>query len=439
MNQLLHALGSIKVRHNKNTMNQAPTMMEDPEQVILPMSQHIGAPCKPTVKKGDHVKIGQCIGDSDAFLCVPIYASISGEITKIRQSTNMFSGNETSMVIKNDHQHEIMEGLEPPKVETREDFINAVKASGVVGCGGASFPTFVKFNSKNLDQVDTLIINGAECEPFLTSDYRQMIDHPQDIIDGIVITMDQLELKKTIIGIEGNKPKAIELLKSLIAEQGLADKITVQTLKSSYPQGAERVLIYETTGKLIDAGVLPADVGVIVSNVTSIAEINKYLKTGMPLVHKTLTVDGTAIKNPTNITVPIGAQVKDVVEATGGFKNEPKRIIAGGPMMGKTLDNVDASVIRANGAILCFSGPEAETAKQTQCINCGKCHEACPFHLLPKLYSDAYERGDIEPLKKYKLMQCMECGSCSYVCPARRPLSFVNHLGKGAIKEAGKK
>ena len=439
MNQFKHALGSIKVRHNKNTMDIAPIKMEDPEQVILPMSQHIGAPCKPTVKKGDHVKVGQLIGDSDAFLCVPIYASISGDVTEIRQSTNMFGGSETSVVIQSDHKHEVVEGIKPPTVETKDDFIQAVKASGVVGCGGASFPTFVKFDPKNLDEVKTLIINGAECEPFITSDYRQMVDHPDDILDGIEATMKYLNLDEAIIGIESNKPKGISVLSQKISERGLSSKVRVQTLKSRYPQGAERVLIYETKGILIDAGVLPADVGVIVSNITSIASIARYLRTGMPLVEKTITVDGTAIKNPTNITVPIGAQVKDIVEATGGFKAEPKRIIAGGPMMGKTVDSVEASVIRANGAILCFSGPEAETAKQTACINCGKCHEACPFHLLPKLYSDAYEKGDIETLKENKLMQCMECGSCSYVCPARRPLSFVNHLGKGAIKGASKK
>ncbi|MGI6722098.1 MAG: electron transport complex subunit RsxC [Anaerovoracaceae bacterium] len=440
MNQFKHALGSIKVRHNKNTENQHSVIMDDPEFVAIPMSMHIGAPCTPTVKKGDHVKIGQVIGDSDAFLSVPIHASISGDVTEIREVRNMMGATEKQVVIKSDNQHEEWEGIKPPEINDKDSFISAMRASGLVGLGGASFPTFVKFNPKNLDEVHTLIVNGAECEPYITTDYRLMLENTQAIINGALTVMKYLDLKETIIGIESNKPKAISKLNKYISEQGLSDKIKVQTLKSRYPQGAERVLIYETTGILTDAGVLPADVGVIVSNITTIASINYYMKTGMPLVSKTLTVDGTAIKNPQNIRVPIGTSISDVIQATGGFKNEPKKIIMGGPMMGRAVSTVDTPILKANNAILAFSGPEAETQKETACISCGKCHEVCPFHLLPKAYYDCYNRGDIDTLKKLKLMQCMECGSCSYICPARRPLSFVNKLGKNAIKkEASKK
>lgn len=439
MNQFKHALGSIKVRHNKNTENQSSVVMDDPDSVAIPMSMHIGAPCTPTVKKGDHVKIGQVIGDSDAFLSVPIHASISGEVKEIRNATNMMGAKEQQVVIESDHQHEIWEGIKPPEISDKDSFIQAIRDSGLVGLGGASFPTFVKFNPKNLDEVKTLIVNGAECEPFITTDYRLMIEHPQDILDGIQEVMKYLNLERTIIGIEGNKPKAISLLSKMIQEQNLTDRVTVQTLKSRYPQGAERVLIYETTGILTNAGVLPADVGVIVSNITTIATVSSYLKTGMPLVGKTLTVDGTAIKNPQNIRVPIGTSIADIIKATGGYQAEPKKILMGGPMMGRAVASEDVPVLKANNAILAFSGSEAESQKETACINCGKCHEACPFHLLPKQYYDAYKIEDIDTLKELKLMQCMECGSCSYVCPARRPLSFVNKLGKNAIKEASKK
>lgn len=439
MNQLNNALGSIHVRHNKNTENDHSVPIKDPDVVSIPMSMHIGAPCTPTVKKGDLVKVGQVIGDSDAFLSVPIHASVSGEVTDIETVTGMMGAKETRVVIQSDHKGEVWEGITPPAVNSKDDFIKALRDSGLVGLGGASFPVFVKFNPKNLDEVKTLIVNGAECEPYITTDFRLMVEQPQAIIDGITTTMKYLNLDKTIIGIESNKPKAIKLLTDMIAEQGLSDKISVKTLRSSYPQGAERVLIYEACGILTNAGVLPAEVGVIVSNITTIATIDNYLKTGMPLTKKTITIDGTAVSKPGNYTVPIGTRIEDIFEAVGGLKAEPKKVLMGGPMMGRAIADMSNPLIKANNAILAFSGPEAETQKETACINCGKCHEACPFHLLPKQYYDSYNRNDIETMKSLKLMQCMECGSCSYVCPARRPLSFINKLGKNAIKEAGSK
>ncbi|MGI6735874.1 MAG: electron transport complex subunit RsxC [Anaerovoracaceae bacterium] len=439
MNQFYSALGSIKLRHNKNTENQASTPVEDPDFVAIPMSMHIGAPCTPTVKKGDHVKVGQVIGDSEAFLSVPIHASISGEVKEIREMRNMMGATEKQVVIESDHKKEVWEGIQPPVISSREDFIKETRSSGLVGLGGASFPTFVKFNPKNLDEVKTLIVNGAECEPYITTDYRLMMERTEEILDGIEIVMKYLELEQTIIGIESNKPQAISRLTQQIGERGLSGRVRVQTLKSRYPQGAERVLIYETCGILTNAGVLPAEVGVLVSNVTSIATLSHYIRTGMPLVSKTLTIDGTAIRQPGNYTVPIGMSISDAIEAAGGFKAEPKKILMGGPMMGRAVASVDVPIIKANNAILAFSGPEAETQPETACINCGKCHDACPFHLLPKAYYDAYKIEDIEKAQELKVMQCMECGSCSYVCPARRPLSFVNKLCKNAIKGASKK
>lgn len=390
-------------------------------------------------QKGDHVKIGQVIGDSDAFLSVPIHASVSGTVEDIREMRTMNGTYDKEVVIKSDHQHEVWEGIKPPEVNDQDDFVKAMRDCGLVGLGGAAFPAFVKYNPKNLDEVKTLIVNGAECEPFITSDYRLMLENTQGIINGIKILMKYLDLNEAFIGIEDNKPKAISKLNERIKEEGLSDKVKVVTLKSRYPQGAERVMIYEVTGKLINAGVLPADVGIVLSNITTVASISYYFKTGMPLVNKRLTVDGTAIKNPQNVMVPIGTRISDIIKFTGGYKEEPKKILMGGPMMGKSVYSEETPVVKNTNAILAFSGHEADTQKETACIKCGKCHAVCPFHLLPAAYYSAYKRDDVDTMKELKLMQCMECGSCSYICPARRPLSFVNKLGKAEIKEASKK
>lgn len=439
MNQFKHALGSIKVRHNKNTMDSQTVIMDDPDYVYIPMSQHIGAPCTVQVKKGDQVKIGQVIGDSDAFLSVPIHASISGTVEEIREERNMMGAYTKEVVIKSDHKKEVWEGIKPPAVTSHEEFVKAIRACGLVGLGGASFPTFVKYDPKNLAEVKTLIVNGAECEPFITSDYRLMLENTKDIINGIKLVLKYLDMDKAYIGVEDNKPKAISKLREMISQENMSDRIEVSVLKSRYPQGAERVMIYELTGKLLGAGTLPAEAGVIVSNITTVASVSSYFETGMPLVNKRLTIDGTAIKNPQNLIVPLGTKIADAIAFTGGYKNEPKKVIMGGPMMGRTVNTDQTPIVKNNNAILAFSGPEADVQKETACIGCGKCHAACPFHLLPAAYYAAYKVHNVEKMKNLKIMQCMECGSCSYVCPARRPLSFVNKLGKAEVKEASAK
>lgn len=427
-------MNSIHVAHHKGTAQSAIQVMPVPEKVYISMSQHIGKPCQPVVAKGDHVKVGQLIGDVDALISAPIYASVSGDVVAIEEARSALGGVDTFVVIAADGKQEPFEGLAVPQCETREDFIKAVRSSGVVGLGGASFPTHVKLNPQNIDEIDTLVVNGAECEPFITSDHRNMLECTEDIVSGIRLIMKYLELKKCYVGIENNKPDAIEKMKEALRDVPGAE---VTELRSTYPQGAERVLIHETAGKTLNAGELPASVGCILSNVTTILKIGEYFRTGMPMVSRTLTVAGDAVSSPGNVTAPIGTKYYDLAEFCGGYKSEPKKIIAGGPMMGKAQSSDGGVVVKNTGAVLFFDAKQAAAAEPTACINCGRCHRACPIGLMPKEYFKAFENGDAQRLKDLKVMECMTCGSCSYVCPAKKPLAFVNALAKSMVKEAG--
>ncbi len=431
-------LNSVHVEHHKNTWQCETEIMPIPDTVYISMTQHIGAPCTPLVKRGDEVKVGQPVGDSEAFISAPIHSSVSGKVMKIDTLRNTAGADDVVIVIQTDKEQTVWEEVKKPVVGNREQFINAIKVSGLVGLGGASFPTHVKFNPKNIDEVHTLIINGAECEPFITSDHRLMVEDTEDIIDGMMLTMKYLELDEAYIGIEDNKPDAIAALEEMVRKKGNPN-IKVVPLRSRYPQGAERVMVYEVTGKTLDAGVLPAQLGIILSNVTSIAFVGQYFKTGMPLINKRITVDGDAVTRPTNLICPIGTRISDVMEFCGGYKGEPKKILMGGPMMGRAIFSDELPVIKNNNAILAFTGKQAWVKEETACINCGRCHTACPFNLLPTALITAVEKRDAEALDKFKVMQCMECGSCSYICPARRPLGFSNKLGKTIWKEAQSK
>ena len=431
-------LHSIDAGHYKNTAKCETEIMPIPDIVKISMSQHIGAPCQPQVKVGDQVKVGQLIGDTDAFVSAPIHSSVSGTVKAIETQRSAMGGNDRLVVIETDKKQEMAEGLKAPEVEDLAGFVKAVRASGLVGLGGASFPTHIKFNPKNVDAVDTLIVNGAECEPFITSDHRTMLEDAQDIIDGMKLVMKYLGLKEGYIGIEENKPDAIALLDRMFAEQGLTNMHTFK-LQARYPKGAERVLVYEITGKTMNAGVLPADLGIILSNVTSIAFVGQYFRDGVPLIKKRMTVDGDAVATPKNIIAPIGTRIHDVIEFCCGYKNPPRKILIGGPMMGRAILSDEMPIVKNNNAILAFSKVKAYVPEETACINCGRCYNACPFGLFPTGLADAYEARDAEKLSYLKVMQCMECGSCSYVCPARRPLSFMNKLGKAVVKEAGVK
>ena len=430
-------LQSIHVSHYKHTAGCATEIMPTPDVVKISMSQHIGAPCKPLVAKGDYVKVGQKIGDTDAFVSAPIHSGVSGTVTAIEEQRNAAGGFETLVVIETDKKQELSEEVKvPAEPKDLAEFVKDVRESGLVGLGGASFPTHIKFNPKNIDEVHTLIVNAAECEPFITSDHRLMLETPDVLLDGCLLVMKYIGLDKGIIAIEENKPDAIELLDKRIKERGITNIETFK-LQARYPKCAERVLGYEITGKKMDAGVLPADMGVILDNVTTVAFVGQYFKTGRPLTTKRVTVDGDAVAQPKNVIAPIGTSVHDVIEFCGGYKAEPKKILMGGPMMGRAIYSDAMPLVKNNNAILAFSGPQSIVKEETACINCGRCHKACPFELIPTALAKAYEMRDAQALKDLRVMQCMNCGSCSYICPAHRPLGFINTLGKTVLKEAG--
>ena len=431
--------GGVKAPHNKNTKNAQSVVMPAPKTVALPMSQHIGAPCTPVVKAGDTVAVGQVVAKSDAFVSAPIHASVSGTVKKIDKITMPNGMRVDAVFIESDGEMRISEDIKPPKVENLSDLIAAVRESGLVGLGGAGFPSSVKLNIPSDKNVDTMIINVAECEPYITSDHREVIENSWDIMSGIYAVKDILGIHRVIIGIENNKPDAIKIL-SDIAENSVDkdDEVKVLPLKASYPHGAEKILIKACTGRDVPMGGLPSDAGVLVMNVTTISFLSRYLKTGMPLVSRRLTIDGSAIKNPCNVIVPIGTQIKDIIEFCGGYKEAPKKILMGGPMMGTALCDDSLYVLKQNNAILAFGEKEARLSQPSACIRCGRCVKACPMKLMPEELSNAVDRKDTAAMQKYNILNCMECGCCSFSCPAKRRLVQNIRLGKQILNDEKK-
>lgn len=430
------SLRGIFVKHLKNTAEEKTVSMPVPSTVTIPMSMHIGAPCEPLVKMGDLVKVGQKIGESNAPFSAPIHASVSGKVKQVTEFRNALGMVSKAVVIEADGEQAISEDIKVPVINSREDFINAVKESGVVGLGGAGFPTHIKLNPKNLDQIDTLVINAAECEPYITSDYRECMESPEDIIEGINVVKKWLNIKNAYIGIESNKPASIKLLGELSEKH---EGIDVVELKAQYPQGAEKVIIYSTTGRVVNDGQLPADAGVIVLNVTTVSFIAKYLKTGMPLVSKRLTVDGTGANKGMNVIVPLGTAIKDVFEFCGGLKADCKKILMGGPIMGIAVPDLEQPVVKNNNAIIALNEKDATPAEETNCIKCGKCVYACPLNLMPAALEKAYDARSAESLVAHDVNLCMNCGCCSYVCPAKRNLAQKNQLAKIFVRQAMQK
>lgn len=430
------SLRGIFVKHLKNTAEEKTVFMPVPSTVTIPMSMHIGAPCEPLVKMGDLVKVGQKIGESNAPFSAPIHASVSGKVKQITEFRNALGMVSKAVVIEADGEQAISEEVKVPVINSREDFINAVKESGLVGLGGAGFPTHIKLNPKNLEQIDTLVINAAECEPYITSDYRECMESPEDIIEGINVVKKWLNIKNAYIGIESNKPASIKLLSELSEKH---EGIDVVELKAQYPQGAEKVIIYSTTGRVINDGQLPADAGVVVLNVTTVSFIAKYLKSGMPLVSKRLTVDGTGANKGMNVIVPLGTAIKDVFEFCGGLKADCKKVLMGGPMMGIAVPDLDQPIVKNNNAIIALNEKDATPAEETDCIRCGKCVYACPLNLMPAALEKAYDARNAESLVAHDVNLCMNCGCCSYVCPAKRNLAQKNQLAKMFVRQAMQK
>ena len=432
--------GGVKVAHHKNTAELEVVRIPTPSKVVIPMQQHIGAPCEPVVKVGDEVAVGQLIGDSDKFVSAPIHASVSGTVTAIGDIKMPNGSVSKAVTIESDGEMRLWEGIKPPKVETREDLIKAVRDSGLVGLGGAGFPTHVKLNFPPDKNIDTLVVNAAECEPYITVDYRECMENTWDILSGVYALKELLGFKQVIIAAEDNKPEAFKVLGKIADHDAdIDDSVKLMVLESKYPQGAEKMMVQSATGRRVPPGKLPADVGCVVMNVASVAFISRYLKTGKPLVSRSLTVDGSAIAEPKNVRVPVGTDIGEIIDFCGGFKGEPCKILTGGPMMGLAIVGTDLPVLKQNNAILAFTADDAVLKPETDCIRCGRCVAACPMSLMPTNIVKAAKIKDVDALKRAGVTVCMECGSCAFACPAGKPLVQHMRLAKAILREEGNK
>ncbi len=419
-------LNGLKLYHRKNTNNSITEEFILPAKVKIPMSMTMGTPCQPLVKVGDTVKVGQKIGDSEAPFSVPVHSSVSGTVTALSDYITASGTVCKAVEIETDGKQTVSEDVKPPVVTDRESFVKAVRESGACGLGGAGFPTHIKLNPKT--PVEILVVNAAECEPYITADYREMIENAEDIIGGIKLVQSQLGIKNIKLAIEANKPEAIKNFKK-IAEND--DSIDIVTLPSSYPQGAEKVIIYNSTGRIVREGQIPSDIGVIVMNVSTVSFLYRYMQDGMPLIKRRMTIDGNAVAYPKNIRAVIGTSFREILEYCGTDMDSVKKIIAGGPMMGMSIPDADMPVIKTSNALLAFD--RYDQKKTSACIRCGRCIKVCPIGLMPAEIEKSFKIKNIDELKELKVMLCMNCGSCTYICPANRKLAETNQLAKMLI------
>jgi electron transport complex protein RnfC len=427
----------VSTPHRKNTAGYVPDQIPVPVEVRLPMKMHSGAPAVPVVEVGDCVKVGQLIGaaNSGGKVSAPVHASVSGKVKRIDGHDIVTGQKSCSIIIASDGEQAVCEGVVPHKVSSKADFLKAVADSGVVGLGGAGYPTAPKLTLKEGTVLDYILINGAECEPYITSDTRAMVDDAQYVFEGAMLLKEYLSPGSVIICIEDNKPEAIKKMRELTA--GIAG-MSVHVLPSVYPQGERKVLVYNVTGRIVPEGGRLTDVGCIVTNCSTVAVIAKYIKTGMPLVSKIVTVDGSGVKSPKNVSAPIGTPIRELFDFCGGLREGTGKIIMGGPMMGIAVPSTELPVVKVTNAILALAGKDAEPPVTTACIKCGRCVAKCPMKLMPSHIEDAFELKRIEHLKKYKVNMCAECACCAYICPSKRPLAQVMALSKNMLWEAGR-
>ena len=419
-------LNGIKLKHHKNTENSATVDFPLPSRIKIPMSMNMGAPCQPLVKVGDEVKVGQKIGDADAPFSAPIHSGVSGKVTAISDYRTAMGALCKAVEIETDGLQTVSEEVKPPVITDKDSFLKAVRESGSCGLGGAGFPTHVKLNLK--EPIDTLIINAAECEPYITADYREMIECPDDVLGGIKLIMEQLGIKSCKLAVEENKPEAIKGFEEMTKQN---NSIEIVSLPSKYPQGAEKMIIYNTTGRTVMEGQLPSNVGVIVMNVSTAAFLYRYTKTGMPLVERRLTVDGNAVGEPKNVRTVIGTSFREILEFCKTDFDAMIKLIGGGPMMGMSIPDADMPVVKTSNALLAVK--TYDNKKTDACIRCGRCVRVCPMGLMPADIDRAFKIKNIDELKKLKVTLCVNCGSCSYVCPANRKLAETNQLAKTLI------
>ena len=430
-------LGNTRIPHRKNTAKLSPVRMMPPSEVLLPMDQHLGAPAVPVVKVGDEVKVGQLIAEASGPVSSPIYASVSGKVVKIEDCLRANGKIVPAVRIESDGQMSICDDITPPVITDLASLVDAFRKSGIVGMGGAGFPTAIKLDALKKGDIHTVIINGAECEPYITSDARTMIDEADYVYEGIKLLQSVAPcITKYIIGIEVNKPECIDILNGITKED---PTVSVLPLPLRYPQGAEKVLIFNATGITVPENKLPAELGVIVINVTTLASFAKYVETGMPLVERCVTVDGSAVIEPKNIIAPIGTSVADMVEFAGGFVQKPCKIIMGGPMTGRAAYSLSEPVVKTTNAIVVLTEKDTKSKKMTACIHCGKCVEACPHSLNPTELCKALNIDNVDEkmakLESGRINLCIECGSCSFVCPASRPLIENIRVAKNSFRE----
>lgn len=416
-------VGGIHPYDGKDISKDKPIKAVLPKgDLVYPLSQHIGAPAKPVVEKGDHVLTGQKIAEAGAFVSAPIYATVSGTVKAIEPRRVVTGDSVMSIIIENDGLYEEVEygPVKPLEEMTKEEIIERVKEAGIVGMGGAGFPTFIKLSPKEPEKIDYVIANCAECEPYLTSDYRRMLEEPEKLVEGLKVSLRLFDNARGILAVEDNKPDCIEILKKLTKDE---PKISVKALKTKYPQGAERQLIYAVTGRKINSSMLPADAGCVVNNVDTVVAIYHAVIEGKPLMNRIVTVTGDAIADPRNFIVRIGTNYHELIEEAGGFKKDPVKIVSGGPMMGFAIFDLDVPTTKTASALLCLTEDDVSAMEPTACINCGRCVEVCPGRVVPKLLADYAENYNEEAFLSHNGMECCECGCCSYVCPAKRPLT----------------
>ncbi len=421
------------------SMDSPIQVLEPKEELVFSMSQHIGAPATPVVSVGDTVKMGQLIGEASGFISANIVSSVSGKVKAIQPRLLSSGAKANCVVVENDGEYTPIEGLGEERDYTKlskEEIRQIIKDAGIVGMGGAGFPTNVKVTPKNEEDIDYVIVNGAECEPYLTSDYRLMLERPEDLVQGLRVVVSLFDNAKGVIAIEDNKPEAIAKLQYLIQDD---PNLEVKVLKTKYPQGAERQIIYVVTGRRIYSRMLPADAGCIVDNVQTILAIYDAVCKSTPCMKRVVTLTGDAMAKPQNYEVKFGMSHAELLEAGGGLKCEAKKLISGGPMMGMAMYDLNTPITKTSSSILAMSEDEVEKSEPTNCIRCGRCATVCPSHLVPQMMAQAVERDDKEAFQKLNGMECYECGTCTFVCPAKRRLTQLFKQARREIMDASRK
>ena len=432
---LRSALGTV-VPHRKNTADMQTVCMPLPSRVILPVSQHIGAPAVPVVEKGSHVDVGTLVAQAAGWVSANIHSGVSGTVREIAPLMMPNGAEVPAIVIEPDGAQTVDAAVCPPAVTDAASFVEAVRASGLVGLGGAGFPTHVKLSPPEKAELRYLLINGAECEPYITADNRTLLEEGEDVCEGIRLVQKYLGIRKALICIERNKQAAIDHMFELTARE---PDMEVRPLPSRYPQGAEKVLIEKVTGREVPAGGLPADAGVLVLNATTAAFLARYLRTGMPLVTRRLTVDGDAVARRQNVEVIIGTPLQEVLDFCGGLAEDTGKVLTGGPMMGIAMASTAFPVLKQNNAVLAFREASSHLPAPQPCIHCGRCVNDCPVGLSPVQLAGAYRRQAVDELARLHAELCIECGTCSYVCPAMRPVTQSVRLAKGLLRQNGGK